>query len=153
MLIKNFFRRFSKFPQIYITWTSSEKILSKIWEPFFRPSATIHHHRHSPSVTTILMAFYLHLHLLLLILGSMITETPNFQKKKPITYAELNPKTPTFWNLKLDFFPIFFLQIFQISAHLYHLNFIQKSFKQNRRTLFSTKKPPLFESWSRIFFR
>ena len=39
--IQKFFRRCSKFPHIYITWTSSEKILSEIEEHFWDPP--IHH--------------------------------------------------------------------------------------------------------------
>ena len=44
--IKKVFRRFSKFPHIYNTWTSSDKNLIKIREPFWNPSI------HPPSVTT-----------------------------------------------------------------------------------------------------
>ena len=36
-------------------------------------------------------------------------------------------------------------------THLYHLIFFWQNFERNQS--FSTKKPPLFESWSWIFFR
>ena len=45
------FCRFFKIQKIYMLWTSSDKILSKIREPFWNPSTTIHHHHHPPSVT------------------------------------------------------------------------------------------------------
>ena len=40
--IEKLFRRFSKIRKIYMLWTTSDKILSKIREPFWNPS-TIHH--------------------------------------------------------------------------------------------------------------
>ena len=41
----------------------------------------------------------------------------------------------------------------ELGAHLYHLSFIWQKFERNQRTFFSTKKPPIFENWSWIFFR
>ena len=52
--IEKVFRSFSKIQKIYMLWTTSDKILSKIREPFWNPSTTtttIHHPPPPPSVT------------------------------------------------------------------------------------------------------
>ena len=48
------------------------------------------------------------------------------------------PKYPRFWNLKSDFFPVkkCFSQIFQIAAHLFHLNLISEKTPKKSENIF-----------------
>ena len=56
-------------------------------------------------------------------------------------------KYPVFSNLMLDFFPLkkSFSQIFQILAHLFHLNFISEKTPKKSEELFFSQKPPILE--------
>merc|ERR1711911_122335 len=71
-------------------------------------------------------------------------------KKVPATYGDFNfffSKYPVFSNLMLDFFPLkkSFSQIFQILAHLFHLNFISEKTPKKSEELFFRQKPPILE--------
>ena len=72
------------------------------------------------------------------------------QKKVPANYGDFDfffSKYPRFSNLKLDFFPLkkSFSQIFQNTAHLFHLNFISKKTPKKSEKLFFPPKPPILK--------
>merc|ERR1711911_319048 len=77
-------------------------------------------------------------------------------KKVPANYGDFNfffSKYPVFSNLMLDFFPVkkSFFQIFQIAAHLFHLNFISEKTPKKSENLFFAEKSACY-LWGFGFF-